>query len=121
MPRETKAEKEARIKAEQEQNQRELEQAYPQIIWVLAERACKVGFTLTVENGLFVFEDPNDRHNTKYIISLEYSVDNYLISEEFDWKVTDRECERQEKQRKQQLRATALTKLTEEEREVLGI
>jgi len=121
MPRETKAEKLARIRAEQEQNQRRLEQAYPQIIWVLAERACKVGFTLTVENGLFVFEDTNDRYRNKYTISLEYSVDNYLISEEFDWKVTDRECERQEKERKQQLRATALTKLTEEEREVLGI
>lgn len=121
MPRETKAEKLARIRAEQEQNQRRLEQAYPQIIWVLAERACKVGFTLTVENGLFVFKDPNDRYNTKYTISLEYSVDNYLDSEEFDWKVTDRELDLKEKQRKQQLRATALAKLTKEEREVLGI
>jgi hypothetical protein len=33
MPRETKAEKLARIKAEQEQNQRRLEQAYPQNMW----------------------------------------------------------------------------------------
>jgi hypothetical protein len=52
---------------------------------------------------------------------LEYSVDNYLDSEEFDWKVTDRELDLKEKQRKQQLRATALAKLTKEEREVLGI
>ena len=121
MPRETKAEKLARVKAEQEQHQRELAEAYPQIIWKLAERACKAGFTLTVENGLFVFEDTNDRYYTKYTISLEFNTDNYLNYEEFDYKVSEKEWERQEEERKHQLRTIALTKLTQEEREVLGI
>lgn len=121
MPRETKAEKLARVKAEQEQHQKELAEAYPQIIWKLAERACKAGFTLTVENGLFVFEDTNDRYFTKYTISLEFNTDNYLNYEEFDWKVTDRELDRKERERKHQLRITALQKLTQEERELLGM
>ena len=119
MARETKAERLVREAMEAEERHAVAVQTYPVRLMALLERASKLGFNLEVLNGTFRVAVPN---------SDEYFLFNYAHSgasednlHDLEWRVGAREREQAEEQRRYNLKQAALAKLTEEERDVLGL
>lgn len=119
MARETKAERLAREAMEREERHMLEVQTYPVRLMALLERASKLGFNLEVLNGTFRVAVPN---------SDEYFLFNYGHSgasednlHDLEWRVGAREREQAEENRRFMLKQAALKKLSEEEREVLGL
>ena len=121
MARETRAQREAREEAEREAYEAELARTYPQRLMAMLERAANQNFELTVSNGRFVLEDRDDRRDRTVELSLEYNRENQEALHELDWRVELKEERAREAERRAELRRAALSKLTAEEREELGL
>lgn len=122
MARETKAQRLEREAAERAAYEVEQAATYPQRLMAMLERATRVNFELTVEDGKFLLEDRDEREHYRVVaLTLEYTQDNQETLHELDWRVDLKEEREREAQRKFQLRQNALNKLTAEERKELGL
>lgn len=121
MARKTKAELAAEREAAEAARLLALAEAYPARLMNLLERATKENFELTVKNGEFRVEDRDNRRAEAYLLTLEFNVYSDSTLDSLEWDVTGKEDARREAERKANLRANALNKLSAEEREALGL
>lgn len=121
MARETRAERAAREAAERAAYEAEMAASYPERLMAMLERATKVNFELEVREGKFVLEDRDDRRDRTVELTLTYSAENQEALHELDWRVDMKEEAQREAERRANLRRNALSKLTAEEREELGL
>jgi hypothetical protein len=121
MARETVAQRNARMVAEREAELAVAKATYLSRLMSVLERATKVNFELEVRDGVFVVEDRDARRDGTYRLPVEWSqdADNTLDSLEFE--VGYKEEAEREAERKAALKSAALSKLSVEEREVLGL
>ena len=120
----TKAELTAEREAFDAARLEEMVRAYPQRLMAVLERATKENFELTVREGQFRVEDRDGgygRRGEAYMLTLEFSKSGDSTLDRLEWDVEEKEAARREAERKANLRATALAKLTAEERETLGL
>jgi hypothetical protein len=121
MARKTKAELTAEREAAEAARLLEMAEAYPQRLMALLERAVKENFELTVKEGFFRVEDRDDRRANAYMLSYSFTLHADNTLDELEWDVKEKEERRVEAERRANLRATALNKLSTEERELLGL
>ena len=121
MARETKAQRLEREAAERAAYEAEMAATYPQRLMAMLERATKVNFELEVRDGKFHLEDRDDRRDRAVELTLTYSKENQEALHELDWRVDTKEEREREEQRRYQVRQAALSKLSQEERELLGL
>lgn len=120
MPRETKAEKQARHDAAMAFHHQQMEEGYPNFLMEMLERACKVQFEMMVFNGKFVVSDRLGQYDD---FEFTYKYDRYSRDtlSEMEYYVGMREEKEAKAQREYMARQAALAKLTKEERELLGL
>jgi hypothetical protein len=121
MARETKEQRLEREAAEQAAYEAEQSQTYPARLMAMLERAVNVNFELTVKDANFLLVDQDDRRDCTVVLTLTYDRINQEALQELDWRVDMKEEAAREAERKANLRATALNKLSTEEREALGL
>ena len=121
MARETRAEREARLALERAAHEAEMSASYPGRLMAMLERAVKVNYELTVKDSKFRLEDRDDRRDRVVELTLTYSAANQEALHELDWRVEMKEEAQREAERRAALRRNALSKLTAEEREELGL
>ena len=121
MARETRQQREARERQEYEERLAQERATYLPRLVALLERACKANFELEVCDGKFVVYDRDERRAEEHALFAEHNevAEKHLWSLETDVQV--KEDELQEAERKRQLKETALSKLSHEEREALGL
>lgn len=121
MARETKAQRLEREAQERAAYEAEMAATYPQRLMAMLERATKLNFELEVYDGRFVLSDRDDRYERAVELTLAYSRENQEGLHELDWRVDMKENAQREAERQEQVKRAALNKLTEEERELLGL
>ena len=121
MARETKAQRLEREAQERAAYEAEMAATYPQRLMAMLERATKLNFELEVYDGCFVLSDRDDRYERAVELTLAYSRENQEGLHELDWRVDMKENAQREAERQEQVKRAALNKLTEEERELLGL
>lgn len=121
MARETKEQKMERMAAERAAEQAVARATYLSRVMMVLERATKANFELEVKDGLFVLEDRDARRDGTYRLPAEWheNADDYLQTLEFE--VSYKEEAQREAERKARVRATALSKLSAEEKDLLGL
>jgi len=121
MARETVAQRNARLEAERAQREAVAKATYMTRVMAVLERATKANFELEVRDELFVLEDRDDRRGGTYRFPAQWSdeADNALAT--LEWEVEHKEEALREAERRAQVRAAALSKLSAEERELLGL
>ena len=121
MARMTKAQREAAQEAARVEQENQLRAEYPTRLMKALSRATELQFVLSVVNDCFVVTDPSERYPELFTMSYEYNVaaEQQLYNLELELKL--RYAEFVEKERRQQVRANALAKLSDEERELLGV
>ena len=84
-------------------------------------QATELKFVLSVVDDSFVVTDPSERYPELFTMTYEYAVaaEQHLYHLELALKL--KYAEFAEKERRQQVRANALAKLSFEERELLGV
>jgi hypothetical protein len=118
MPRQTKAEREARqaeFIAQQEEENRNT--YFPRLMKAL-EEASNLYWDISVKNGAFVVDDKN---RTEYIVSPVYREANMWSLDDLERDIRNEQLRQAEVQRQYELRKNALAKLTEEDRKALGL
>jgi chaperonin cofactor prefoldin len=123
MAKETKEERLARLVAEREWVEAEEAATYPQRLMALLSRAQAVNHELQANPDLtFTLYDRDDlSNNYKYTLNLFYSTNSEELLNDLTWRVELKEQEAREAERKYQVKQAALNKLSEEERELLGL
>ncbi len=121
MARETKAERLAREAAEKLAQQAAQAATYPQRLMAMLERATKANFELTVKDGEFLLSDRDDRSAGWTVLTMIWGTENEGELQELDWRLEIKEEAEREAQRRMLVRNQALNKLTQEERELLGL
>ncbi len=123
MAKETKAERLVREAAERERVEAEEAATYPQRLMALLSRAQAVNHELQANPDLtFTLYDRDDCYNCEYMLNLFRSGDaEERLLYELTWRVELKEQEAREAERKYQVKQAALNKLSEEERELLGL
>lgn len=121
MARMTKAQREAAEEAARVEQENQLRTEYPTRLMKALSRATELQFVLSVVDDSFVVTDPNERYGEVFTMSYDYNVaaEEYLYNLELELK--SKYAEFVEKERRQQVRANALAKLSSEERELLGV
>jgi hypothetical protein len=121
MARETKAERLARFAAELQQVEAEQEATYPQRLMAMLERATNANFELEVHEATFFLKDRDDARDRTVALTLTYTEANQEALNELTWRVESKEKKDREAERQYQVKQSALAKLSEEERELLGL
>jgi antitoxin component of MazEF toxin-antitoxin module len=121
MARETKAQRLEREAAERAAYEAEQAATYPARLMEMLERATNQNFELEVREGMFVLTDRDDRRDRTVMLTLTYSTENQEALHELDWRVDMKEEAEREAARKAAVRQSALSKLSKEERELLGL
>lgn len=125
MPRETKAERDAQMAAAAQAREAAEREAYPAALMALLERVTRHPgrYELTVNNGQFVVRDRMDTYLRESNTTLAYSWsrDTQESLERLTWQVEDYEQDLAEAERKLKVKQDALAKLTDEERDLLGL
>ena len=121
MARMTKAQRAAAEEAARVEQENQLRAEYPTRLMKALSRATELKFVLSVVDDSFVVTDPNERYGEVFTMGYEYSVaaEQQLYNLELELKL--KYAEFVEKERRQQVRANALAKLSDEERELLGV
>lgn len=120
MARKTKAEREAEAQTAREQQEAESREAYPNLLMNALERATNLSFELEVRNGTFRVTDRNSP-NDAWELTYRYTPDADADLDMLRWELEQREAAEAEANRKWLARQVALAKLSEEERELLGL
>ena len=121
MARMTKMQREAAEEAARVEQENQLRAEYPTRLMKALSQATELQFVLSVVDDSFVVTDPNERYGEVFTMSYDYNVaaEEYLYDLELELSV--KYAEFAEKERRQQVRANALAKLSFEERELLGV
>lgn len=125
MARVTKAERDAQMAAAAQAREAAEREAYPAALMALLERVTRHPdrYELTVNNGQFVVRDRMDTYLRESNTTLAYSWsrDAQESLERLTWQVEDYEQDLAEAERKLKVKRDALAKLTDEERDLLGL
>ena len=121
MARKTKAELSAEAAIEQAQRLEVAKASYTERMMAVFRRGCQVDFELSVSPDFFVMEDRDERRRTAHFVHPAWCEMADVVLYELEMAVELKEEERAEREQKAQRRATALAKLTPEEREELGL
>lgn len=125
MARRTAAERQAEAARMQELSEqaRAAQEAeeYPTRMMALLERASDVGFLITVDKQQFVVRDLSNRYGTEFSFGLQYDRNSMGVLDSLEFDVSIVEAEQAEQRRLAELRNAALSKLTKEERQALGV
>jgi len=127
MARETAAQRRDREAAEQAERLAALVAQYPQRFLQALSDALREGVELSAVdplNGLYTFTFPNDPYLSRMDVRAVPRIigwDDIWALERLEDKVNDMRVERQEAERRVEMRKNALAKLTPEERELLGV
>jgi hypothetical protein len=123
MARKTKAELAAEREAYEAAQRAGEALTYPVLLMAALEEAtCQNNYELVVRNGVFSLRDRDGSRYDKVVkLTYAYSPEAQDVLEEFEWDLKMKAEERAELVRKAQVRGNALAKLTEEERELLGL
>mgnify|MGYP003351388140 CR=1 FL=1 len=119
MARKTKAERLAELQAELEQRRYLAASTYPSRLMAVLERA-DLYFQFSVKDGLFRVSDM-ENYRDEYLLSYSYSQDADNVLSDLEFAVQRKEDARAEAERRANLRKAALNKLSDEEREILGL
>ena len=120
MARETKAERLAREEAENVLRLETLKAEYPERLMAALERAYENNYDVVPKNNEFRLVDRDDRDDT-FRVSYAFTEVNDATLNELDWTLTYKEEKVREERRKLEVRNAAWYKLTEEERQLLGL
>ena len=120
MARETKAERLVREAAEHEARVEALKAAYPERLMATMERAYANNYEVVPKNNEFRLVDRDERDNA-FTVSLSFTEEDDNTLNELDWTLTYKEEQVREERRKMEVRNAAWYKLTEEERQLLGL
>ena len=121
MAKETKAQREARLEADTAQQVAVAKATYTERMMAMLERAVKENFDLTVKANQFLVEDRDHRRGNIFLVDPVWSPVNDMVLYELEVSVELKEEARAKREQKAQARATALAKLTKEERELLDL
>ena len=121
MARMTKTQREAMEAEARLEEQNRLRDEYPTRLMKVLSQATELKFVLSVVDDSFVVTEPNETYPELFTMSYEYNeaVEVQLYDLELELKLKYDEFV--EKERRQQVRANALAKLSDEERELLGV
>lgn len=121
MARETKSERLARELASRQAREAELAATYPERLMAMLERATNANWELSVKENTFILNDRDESWAPVFELTLVYSQTNQDTLNELDWRVDVKEAEIREAARRYQVKQTALSKLTKEEKDLLGL
>lgn len=121
MARETKAQRLEREAAERAAYEAEMAATYPARLMAMLERATKVNFELAVRDAKFVLRDRDDHRDRVVELTPTHNAENQEALDELSWRVALKEEAELEAARKAAMRQAALSKLSKEERELLGL
>jgi hypothetical protein len=123
MARETKAQREARLEAERLELVAVAKMTYTERMMALMARATKENFELTVDSDAneFKLSDRDSRFRNEYWVRPVWAEVADVQLYELEMAVEDKEEARAEREKRANVRATALAKLTTEERAELGL
>jgi hypothetical protein len=122
MARKTKAERQAEAEAWAAATLAMEQAEYPARLMAALELATRTNnYELSVENGMFVLRDRDQRRPTAVMLTTSYTLDNHTALDELEWSMRVKAEEREQAERQRRARATALAKLTQEERKLLGL
>jgi hypothetical protein len=123
MARETKAQREARLEAERLAQVAVAKMTYTERMMLVLSRAVKENFELTVDADAneFKLSDRDSRFRNEYWVPPVWAEVADVQLYELEMAVEDKEEARAEREKRANVRATALAKLTTEERAELGL
>jgi hypothetical protein len=121
MARKTKAELAAEREAELQVRLAVAKATYTERMMAVLERAVNQNFELNVSNGQFVVEDRDERRRNAYNLQPAWSETADMDLYSLELSVELKEEARAKREHVSKLRASALAKLTAEERELLGL
>lgn len=119
MARKTKAEREAELQLQLEQQIAKDREAYPRLLMDSLERATNLGFKVEVKNCIFVVTQRNT--NGRWDLAYDYTKESDIELSYLRNTLFIEEEEKAEADRKILVKQAALAKLTEEERVLLGL
>lgn len=120
MARKTKAEREAEFQLQKEQQIAKNREAYPHLLMEMLERATKLDFKIEVQDGIFVVTH-GDVTSNQWMLNYEYTQESDGALTHLLICLALKEEKNAEATRKILAKRAALAKLTEEERELLGL
>jgi hypothetical protein len=121
MARKTKAEMAAAREAAEAARRLSEAEAYPsKLMAALEEATTENNYELEVRNGMFSLRD-RDSSDLTLSLTLSYTENSFDALESLEWDLNSKAEERAERERRANLRSTALNKLSKEEREALGL
>lgn len=121
MARMTKAQREATEEAARVEQEKQLRAEYPTRLMKALSRATELKFVLSVVDDSFVVTEPNETYPELFTMSYEYNAEAEQQLYDLELELMLKYAEFAEKERRQQVRANALAKLSFEERELLGV
>lgn len=121
MARETKAQREARLEAEHQAQLAVAKATYTERLMAVLARATKENFELEVKDMLFKVEDRDERRRVPHFLPPTWTETADMDLYSLEVCVELKEEERTESERRYQAKQTALSKLSKEERELLGL
>jgi hypothetical protein len=121
MARKTKAEQQAEREAERQAQLAVARATYPERMMAVLERATKENFELEVKNAQFVVTDRDDRYRQAYNLMPAWTETADMDLYSLEVSVELKEEERAESERLSQVRRAAFAKLSEEEKNALGL
>ena len=121
MARMTKMQREAAEEAARVEQETQLRAEYPTRLMKALSQATELKFVLSVVDGAFVVTDPGERYPEVFTMSYEYNAKAEQQLYDLELELSVKYAEFAEKERRQQVRANALAKLSFEERELLGV
>ena len=122
MARKTKAELAAeRVIAEAARRLADAE-AYPAKLMMALEEATTLNnYELSVRNGMFSLRDRDSRSDLTLSLTRAYTENSWNALESLEWDLNEKAEERAESERLSALRRQAFLKLSEEEKNALGL
>ena len=116
----TKMQREAAEAARVEQ-ENQLRAEYPTRLMKVLSQATELQYALSVVNDSFVVTEPNETYPELFTMSYEYNAEAVQQLYDLELELSVKYADFAEKERRQQVRANALAKLSDEERELLGV
>ena len=94
---------------------------YPARLMAALERATSLNFELEVRNSRFEVRDRDDSYPQVFVLTFTHDRDSQNTLESLEYDLQDKEAAEAEAERVRLVRATALAKLTPEEKELLNL
>ena len=121
MARMTKTQREAMEAEARLEEQNRLRDEYPTRLMKALSQATELQYALSVVNDSFVVTEPNETYPELFTMSYEYNAEAEGQFYDLELELSVKYADFAEKERRQQVRANALAKLSFEERELLGV